>query len=97
MSLALLSDTYTHTKKGVGDLDYNLIRYPNTQLTLKEKLYCYKDVKILTEYWYNHIYPTYIKGQKRKWLPLTNTSKVRNDMRSRIPNFYEYKKVLATI
>ena len=97
MSLALLSDTYTHTKKGVGDLDYNVIRYPNTQLTLKEKLYCYKDVKILTEYWYNHIYSTYIKGQKRKWLPLTNTSKVRNDMRSRIPNFYEYKKVLATI
>ena len=37
MSLDLLSKTYTKTKKAKGDLDYNIIRYPNTPLTLREK------------------------------------------------------------
>ena len=97
MSLALLSETYTDTKKGVGDLDYNVIRYPTTPLTVKEKLYCYKDVKILTEYVKKHIFPTYITGKKRKWLPLTNTAKVRHDMQSRISNWLEYKKLYDSV
>lgn len=97
MSLSLLSDTYTDTKKGVGDLDYNIIRYPTTTLNMREKLYCYKDVKILTEFFKMHILPTYITGKKRKWLPLTNTAKVRRDMQSRISNWIEYKKLYDSV
>lgn len=97
MSLDLLSKTYTKTKKAKGDLDYNIIRYPNTPLTFREKYYCWCDVKILTEYWTYHIYPTYIEGKKRKWLPLTNTAKVRNDMQGRITNWKEYKKVYSSV
>lgn len=97
MSLALLSNTYTITKKGVGDLDYGIIRYPNTPLNVKEKMYCFRDVKILTEYWYMHILPMYIIGKKRKWLPLTNTAKVRHDMQSRISSWKEYKAIYSSV
>ena len=97
MSLNLLSQTYTNTKKAKGDLDYDVIRYPNTPLTHREKYYCYCDVKVLTEYWQMHILPTYIKGKKRKWLPLTNTAKVRNDMQGRISNWKEYKKLYSSV
>ena len=97
MSLYLLSKTYTITKKAKGDLDYDIIRYPNTRLTKSERYYCYCDVKILTEFWKRHILPTYIVGKKRKWLPLTNTAKVRNDMQGRIANWKEYKKIYSSV
>lgn len=97
MSLYLLSKTYTITKKAKGDLDYDIIRYPNTRLTKSERYYCYADVKILTEFWKRHVLPTYIEGKKRKWLPLTNTAKVRNDMQGRISNWNEYKKIYSSV
>ena len=97
MSLSLLAKTYCQTQKGVDDLDYRIIRYPNTPLSIIEKLYCYKDVKILSEFYYNHIAPTYLRGKKRKWLPLTNTAKVRNDMQKRIRNYNEYKKIYSSV
>lgn len=97
MSLYLLSKTYTITKKAKGDLDYDIIRYPNTRLTKSERYYCYCDVKVLTEFWKRHILPTYIEYKKRKWLPLTNTAKVRNDMQGRISNWKEYKKIYSSV
>ena len=97
MNLYILSKTFTITKKAKGDLDYNVIRYPNTILTKREKWYCYCDVKILLEYWHMHILPEYIIGKKRKWLPLTNTAKVRHDMQSRIKNWLAYKRLFSSI
>lgn len=97
MSLYLLSKTYTITKKAKGDLDYDIIRYPNTRLTKSEQYYCYADVKILTEFWKRHVLPTYIECKKRKWIPLTNTAKVRNDMQGRISNWKDYKKIYSSV
>ena len=97
MSLNLLSKTYTTTKKAVGDLDYNKLRFPSTPLTKTEKYYCYCDVKILLEYWHMHIRPEYIDGKSRKWLPLTNTAKVRHDMQMRIKDWQAYKRLFSSV
>lgn len=97
MSLHLLAKTYTRTQKAVGDLDYDVIRYPNSIVSLSEKYYNYCDVKILSEFWSSHVYKLYIDGKKRHWIPLTNTAKVRNDMQGRISNWKEYKKVYSSV
>lgn len=48
-SLAKVAQNYTTTQKLKGDLDYNLIRVPNTPLTTQEYAYCKNDVVILDE------------------------------------------------
>lgn len=97
MSLQLLAKTYTRTQKAVGDLDYDVIRYPNTVVSLSERYYNYCDVKILSEFWAMHVYKTYIDGKKRHWIPLTNTAKVRNDMQGRISDWKAYKKAYSSV
>lgn len=96
MSLKLLAKTYTDVEKKVGELDYNVIRYPSTPLTNEEKEYCFFDCFILSQYWWKHIVPNYIQV-KKPWLPLTNTAKVRQDMRRRITNWNKYKAVYSSV
>lgn len=64
-------------KKMVGDLDYSLIRHPNTPLTNKEKQYCVNDVKVVMSYIQQKIEED---GDISK-IPLTNTGYVRNHCR----------------
>lgn len=65
-----------------GDLDYELIRTPNTPLTSDELHYMLQDVNILLELGYKEIYcsPYDISD-----LPLTSTSKVRKALRGAVP------------
>ena len=75
MSLAKTAENLTshNIRKLKGDLDYNLIRLPNTPLTDTEIGYCYNDVKIICDY---------IDEQRSMYgdiakIPLTNTGRVR--------------------
>lgn len=96
MSLSLLAKSFTTLKKMEGDLDYRKVRYPWSKLSLKELQYCYYDCSILSDFWYNHIIPNYVNITK-PWMPLTNTAKVRQDMRRRLPNWKAYKKAYTSI
>lgn len=75
LPLFLVAENLTsHTvKKLVGDLDYSLVRTPNTPLTEKELSYCLNDVVILVDYIDEQIdqYGNIAK------IPLTNTGRVR--------------------
>lgn len=95
-SLANLADNYTDTKKMVGDLDYNKLRYPETPLTDTEMGYCENDVLILNEYW-DVIYEKYIAHSKKPWLPLTNTSKVRHYCKSKIKFKKKYLEAIDSM
>lgn len=95
-SLANLAENYTKTKKLVGDLDYNLLRYPETELTKKEMDYCENDVLILNEYW-DYVYNKYIAHSKKPWLPLTNTSKVRHYCKSKIKYKKKYLEMIDSV
>ena len=61
-------------EKMAGDLDYELIRTPETQLTEKEKKYCENDIRVITSYIQEKIEHD---GDITK-IPLTNTGYVRN-------------------
>lgn len=79
MSLAKTAENLTeHTiRKLKGDLDYSLIRTPETPITPQEMQYCYNDVKIICDYIdeQRHIYGNVSQ------IPLTNTGRVRNFVR----------------
>ena len=60
-------------QKMVGDLDYNLIRHPNTPLTDKEIGYCINDVKVVMAYIQERIEAD---GDITR-IPLTKTGYVR--------------------
>ena len=91
MNLKLLSETYTDTTKNKELIDHTLIRYPETALTENELKYNFCDTEILLEFWYMHVLPEFIHKSGRAWLPLTNTAKVRKDMRRRIKDWKRYK------
>ncbi len=61
------------TEKMVGDLDYSLIRHPETPLTDKELGYCFNDVKVLL----NYIQEKIEQDGNIVKIPLTNTGYVR--------------------
>ncbi len=75
LPLFLVAENLTsHTvKKLVGDLDYSLVRTPNTPLSDKELAYCLNDVIILVDYIEEQIEQY---GNISK-VPLTNTGRVR--------------------
>lgn len=81
MSLAKTAENlqFHKIRKMQGDLDYKLIRTPETPLTDEELQYCYNDVLILT---------AYIEEQLSKYdfqiaeIPLTKTGEVRKYCRN---------------
>ena len=98
MSLETLAKNYTQTKKLVGDLDYSKIRYPWDELTSQEMAYCENDVIILNEFFEQSIYPDYILGRELNCkVPLTNTSKVRMEVKKNIKNMEKLHQILLTL
>lgn len=89
-SLADIAEHYTSTKKAIGDLNYNLIRTPLTQITETEQGYMYNDVKILAELSFVAL-DTYVKNRKK--IPLTSTGILRQETRELLKNrlYYIYK------
>lgn len=63
--------------KGVGDLDYETVRTPKTQLTDVELGYCYNDVMGLWE-----AVMQLLKDDNLATIPLTSTGYVRRDCRN---------------
>lgn len=81
-SLKKLANDYTRLRKMSGDLDYSILRTPlNCKLTGKEKMYCYMDVLILSEFakWF---YKEYLVNNGI--IPLTVASALRNEVKKRI-------------
>lgn len=66
-------------KKKVGDLDYDKIRTPETELTPEEWGYCVGDIEVLSAYISDEL-ETY--GSFKR-IPLTSTGKVRQDVRNK--------------
>lgn len=81
LPLFLVAENLTsHTiKKLVGDLDYSLVRTPETSLSEKELAYCLNDVIILVDYIEEQIEQY---GNISK-VPLTNTGRVRLAVREK--------------
>lgn len=67
-------------KKAKGDLDYSVIRTPETPLTNKEQYYCFCDVAGLLECL---DYRLHEDGGIHK-IPMTSTAYVRNDFRNEV-------------
>lgn len=84
-SLATVGKNLTKYKaqKMVGDLDYSLVRTPQTPLTKEEMGYCIGDIKVLLCYIKEKIESD---GDITK-IPLTNTGYVRNYVREHCFNF----------
>lgn len=94
--------TKYEVKKMVGDLDYSLIRTPETELTELELGYCENDIAIVTAYIQEQI--DYY-GDISK-IPMTNTGRVRkhvrhecyytdkNHRKSSKKKYYEYRKIM---
>lgn len=80
-SLARIGDKVLRRKikKAVGDLDYNLIRTPETPMTQQELHYCEMDVRVLVQYIREKIEDD---GDITK-IPYTNTGYVRNYVRGK--------------
>lgn len=77
-------------QKAVGDLDYDLIRHPQTPLTDKELHYCEQDIRVLIQYIREKMED---EGGKLSKVPYTNTGYVRRDVRNATingPKKYEY-------
>ena len=77
-SLATLAKEYTKTQKLVGDLDYNIPRNYQTEMTEQELQYCYNDVAILGEYM-EYMFNNYIIPDK--YIPITKTGLLRREVK----------------
>lgn len=86
-SLDDIAKKWTTTQKLVGDLDYTLIRTPETSITEKEAGYMYNDVQILAELCYI-MFEQYL--DKIKKVPLTKTGKLRQECREILKNRVRY-------
>lgn len=88
-SLSKVAENYTTTQKLKGDLDYNLIRVPDTPLTQQEYAYCKNDVIILDEL--SEVAFTKFTDQELK-IPMTETGILRQHCKACIKNIKaEYK------
>lgn len=79
-SLAKCAENYTSLRKRSGDLDYNKLRTPGTQLTRVEKKYCEFDCKVL----YHTIAFFREKYGRIDIIPLTQTGEVRYSFRQQL-------------
>ena len=90
-SLEYLANTFTTTKKLVGDLDYSIPRNNETILSEKELDYCENDVLILSE-WSEYIFNNFIIPNK--YVPLTKTGilrrKVKDNISTNIKDIIQY-------
>lgn len=68
-----------HYQKGVGDLDYTKIITPSTPLTMREKGYCYNDVRGLYE-----AILFLLKEDTLQSIPITSTGYVRRECRKNV-------------
>ena len=66
-------------KKKVGDLDYNIVRYPWTEMKRSELEYCINDVKGLVEGIYIEMERD---GDNLMTIPLTSTGYLRRDVKA---------------
>ena len=74
-------------KKLVGNLDYNVLRTPETKLTKKELAYCENDCLVLF-YYIKMELETYKTLDK---IPMTSTGKVRNELKNLVYNDFSYR------
>ena len=87
-SLKLLPKVFMlPVEKKVGDLDYTLIRTPETELTEKELGYCEYDCLVVYEYIKREL-ETYGRVDK---IPITSTGHVRRELKERISKDWDYK------
>lgn len=77
-------------EKKVGDLDYDLIRNPNTPLSDKELGYCEYDCLVI----YYYIKKELEVYEDVKHIPSTNTGKVRRELQDLIRSNYQYRRIV---
>lgn len=104
MNLALLTKTYeaSHQKLSGEDFNYNVTRYPWTELTDTELSYCINDVIGLNEAMLKRME---VSGDNLYSIPLTSTGYVRRDVKramreyphaalmETMPDYATYKKL----
>ncbi len=77
-------------EKKVGDLDYSLIRNPNTPLSEKELGYCEYDCLVL----YHYILKELQVYEDVKHIPTTNTGKVRHELQDITRTNFKYRRIV---
>lgn len=78
MTLEKAAATYTDVSKRVGDLDYNQVRSPRTDLTETELGYCEYDIICL----YKIVLHFKKKYRRLHWIPYTSTGEIRKAYRN---------------
>ena len=77
-------------EKKVGDLDYSLIRNPNTPLTENELGYCEYDCLVL----YHYILKELDVYEDVKHIPTTSTGKVRRELQELVRTDFKYRRIV---
>lgn len=77
-------------EKKVGDLDYSLIRNPNTPMTEVELGYCEYDCLVL----YYYIMKELEVYEDVKHIPSTNTGKVRRELQDLTRTNFKYRRIV---
>ena len=77
-------------EKKVGDLDYSLIRNPNTPMTEVELGYCEYDCLVL----YHYIKKELEVYEDVKHIPTTNTGKVRRELQDLTRSNFKYRRIV---
>ena len=77
-------------EKKVGDLDYSLIRNPNTPMSDVELGYCEYDCLVL----YHYILKELEVYEDVKHIPTTNTGKVRRELQDLVRTNFKYRRIV---
>lgn len=87
-SLAILPKVFNlPIEKKVGDLNYDLLRTSQTELTQKEMGYCEYDCLVVYEFIKQEL-ETYKRVDK---IPITSTGHVRRELKERVEKDWKYK------
>jgi len=96
---------YNEVEKLTGDLDYSLIRTPETVMQPQEMAYCHNDIEIILAYINEQIH----QYKDITKIPLTNTGRVRkyvrdncyytnsNHRKSSKGKYYKYRKLMQDL